>query len=229
NKTIIFGPSTISVKRVEIEKNFVILLFVSVFTVFGFKTNITFSGQSQRCFFCLDQNHTIKSCPLKSLECSKCKLKGHPAIKCSMAEKIRSMERSEIDFSELTVEEDTLTSVNSETIQQYHTSHSSIQPDEILSNTIGPFLADLDTGTKTPTPVRPPGLDSFESELSSNYESNNEMSSNIQTTKPLKQRKERTSSTIAKSKAKTLRSTSSIDENAFFDSNEDVLPTKQLY
>lgn len=80
-----------------------------------------------------------------------------------------------------------------------------------------------------PTPVRPPGLDGFESELSSNYESNNEMSSNIQTTKPLKQRKKRTSSTIAKSKAKTLRSTSSIDDNAFFDSNEDVLPTKQLY
>ncbi|RNA08606.1 hypothetical protein BpHYR1_005773 [Brachionus plicatilis] len=84
------------------------------------------------------------------------------------------------------------------------------------------------------TPVRPPGLDSFESEQSSNYESNNEMSSNIQTTKPLKQRKKRTSSTIAKSKAKTLRtnsysSTSSIDENAFFDSNEDILPTKQLY
>ncbi|RNA07173.1 hypothetical protein BpHYR1_019649 [Brachionus plicatilis] len=135
-----------------------------------------------------------------------------------MAEKIRSMERSKIDFSELTVEEDTLTSVNSETIQQYHTSHSSIQPDEILSNTIGPFLADLDTGTKTtvalsstysttfqepaiplpqnniiqsanipifsqlndpPTPVRPPGLDGFEIKLSSNYESNNEMSSNI--------------------------------------------------
>ncbi|RNA11821.1 hypothetical protein BpHYR1_049417, partial [Brachionus plicatilis] len=91
------------------------------------------------------------------------------------------MERSKIDFSELTVEEDTLTS----------------------------------------TPVRPPGLDSFESELSCNYESNNEMSSNIQTPRPLKQRKKRTSSTIAKSKAKTLRSTSSIDENAFFDSNED--------
>ncbi|RNA15752.1 hypothetical protein BpHYR1_033513 [Brachionus plicatilis] len=95
-------------------------------TVFGLKTNITISGQSQRCFFCLDQYHTIKSCPLKSLECSKCKLKSHPAIKCSMAEKIRSMERSKIDFSELTGEEYTLTSVNSETIQQYQTSHSSI-------------------------------------------------------------------------------------------------------
>ncbi|RNA44023.1 hypothetical protein BpHYR1_046226 [Brachionus plicatilis] len=95
---------------------------------------------------------------------------------------------------------------------------------DLHSNTIGPFLADLDTGTKTPvvlsstysttfqepaiplpqnniiqaanihifgqlndppTPVRPPGLDSFESELSSNFESNNEMSSNIQTICPL--------------------------------------------
>ncbi|RNA17470.1 hypothetical protein BpHYR1_022295 [Brachionus plicatilis] len=98
------------IKRVRIlypiEINEQIQNLVGPTTVFGLKTSITISGQQQRCFFCLDPNNTIKNCPIKKLECTNCKLKGHPAIKCSMAEKIKSMEREKIDYTELAVDDD---------------------------------------------------------------------------------------------------------------------------
>ena len=232
-------------------------------TVFGLKTNITISGQKQRCFFCLDPNHTIKNCPVKNLECTNCKMKGHPAIKCSMAEKIKSMERDKIDYNDLAVDDDLPPlaypedgdNLEENNQTEHHTLDSFIETFEPRLDTAAqwppahaalpfqlPALPQYTTQprtsnrNKTPaskpqpnklsTPIPPPGIFDMNTQIStsheSNYESNNESKTSTTTPKlKLKQRVKRSPTALANSKKKALKSTSSIDDNAFYDTNED--------
>lgn len=59
------------------------------------------------CYFCNENDHSIANCPVKNTVCSKCQQKGHLTQKCSLAEKLKSFERTKIDYSELYVEEET--------------------------------------------------------------------------------------------------------------------------
>ncbi|CAF0903622.1 unnamed protein product [Brachionus calyciflorus] len=275
-------------------------------TVFGLKTNITIAGQKQRCFFCLDPNHTIKHCPLKSIECSKFNLKGHPAIKCSMAEKIKSMERNKTDFSDLFVNDEIpplslqedeqsneiLIPVTSaaqveasnedgffETnraiqnlLQNLATSSFSPQTDEdmgrlasnenqpqastlsqVASNMqvnshVQPFSATpipkiLEQPFQTPavpeipslTPVNPlprrlttpsprPGRPKLNTPIApaALYDLSSANESDIPTQQLQKQKKKRTANALSGAKKKNLKSTSSIDESAFFDTADEL-------
>ncbi|RNA02670.1 hypothetical protein BpHYR1_000416 [Brachionus plicatilis] len=70
------------------------------------RTIITIAGQKPSCYFCMEQGHSVKECKLKQTACSNCHLTGHCAAKCNIVERIKSMERSKVDYDDLFIEEE---------------------------------------------------------------------------------------------------------------------------
>ncbi|RNA24502.1 RNA-directed DNA polymerase from mobile element jockey-like, partial [Brachionus plicatilis] len=81
------------------------------------------------------------------------------------------------------------------------------------------------------TPIAHTGSAQLETQISSSYEShyesNNESNDKTQT-KFKKERMKRNTSVLANTKKKSLKSTSSIDDNAFFDANEEIRSRKSM-
>ena len=73
--------------------------------MYGLKCVFTIAGQKPKCYFCNDDGHNIAKCPHKQSICGKCQQKGHLTQKCSLAEKLKSLERSKTDYSDLYVDE----------------------------------------------------------------------------------------------------------------------------
>ena len=73
--------------------------------MYGLKCVLTIAGQKPKCYFCNEDDHTIAKCPVKQSICNKCHQKGHLTQKCSLAEKLKSIERGKIDYSDLYVDE----------------------------------------------------------------------------------------------------------------------------
>ncbi|RNA06687.1 hypothetical protein BpHYR1_012667 [Brachionus plicatilis] len=53
-----------------------------------------------------DENHNVAKCPAKESLCGKCHQKGHMTHKCTIAKKLKSIERQIIDYSELYIEQE---------------------------------------------------------------------------------------------------------------------------
>ncbi|RNA35898.1 hypothetical protein BpHYR1_048556 [Brachionus plicatilis] len=73
--------------------------------MYGLKCVFNIAGQKPKCYFCNDDGHNIAKCPLKHSICGKCQQKGHLTQKCSLAEKLKSLERNKIDYSDLFINE----------------------------------------------------------------------------------------------------------------------------
>ncbi|RNA30003.1 hypothetical protein BpHYR1_010286 [Brachionus plicatilis] len=56
--------------------------------------------------FCDDENHNVAKCPVKESLCEKCHPKGHMTHKCTIADKLKSIERQKIDYRELYIEQE---------------------------------------------------------------------------------------------------------------------------
>lgn len=125
------------VKRIKInfptESEKLVNNLVGPVKFFGLRALITIAGQRPRCFFCHDQNHTIKECQLKDTLCTKCNYKGHPPDKCSLAEKIKSINRTKIDYCDLFMEE--LPESEPQTESEHHIADDAPQPNTQNINT----------------------------------------------------------------------------------------------
>ncbi|RNA12086.1 hypothetical protein BpHYR1_008236 [Brachionus plicatilis] len=53
-----------------------------------------------------EEGHNIAKCPIKETLCEKCHQKGHLTQKCSIAEKLKSLERKKIDYNDLYIDQE---------------------------------------------------------------------------------------------------------------------------
>ena len=77
-----------------------------IYKIKNVSTIISIAGQKQSCYFCLEQGHSLKDCPVKNLSCNKCKHKGHHESKCSLLERLKANEREKINYDDLILEDD---------------------------------------------------------------------------------------------------------------------------
>lgn len=68
---------------------------------YGYKTSISFAGQKTRCKFCGDPQHSLDDCPVKDEICNRCNQHGHSSDKCDMATRLKSIQRSRVDYFDL--------------------------------------------------------------------------------------------------------------------------------
>ncbi|RNA06046.1 hypothetical protein BpHYR1_050542, partial [Brachionus plicatilis] len=57
------------------------------------------------------EGHNIAKCPIKETLCEKCHQKGHLTQKCSIAEKLKSLERKKIDYNDLYIDQEETQSI----------------------------------------------------------------------------------------------------------------------
>ncbi|RNA39264.1 hypothetical protein BpHYR1_025648 [Brachionus plicatilis] len=79
--------------------------------MYGLKCAVSIVGQKQKYYFCDDEGRNIAKCPVKEALCEKCHQKGHLTKKCSIAEKLNSLERKKIDYNELYIDQEKTQSI----------------------------------------------------------------------------------------------------------------------
>ena len=125
-----FPNITNGVKRVKISYPHSIESQVQAITgpiqVAHIRTIITIAGQKPSCYFCMEQGHSVKDCKLKQTACSNCHLIGHCAAKCNIVERIKSMERSKVDYDDLFIDEED----EENKIYKPHADNKSAKPDD---------------------------------------------------------------------------------------------------
>ena len=85
-------------------------------SIFGLKAVIIIADQKKRCHFCGDRSNIIRDCQIRKLHCEKCGLEGHHASKCSLAEKLKSIERSKIDYHDLEAVDNEICHLSSQSV-----------------------------------------------------------------------------------------------------------------
>jgi hypothetical protein len=115
-------------------------------SIFGLKAVIIIAGQRKRCHFCGDRSHIIRDCQIRKLQCDKCGLEGHHASKCNLAEKIKSIERSKIDYHDLEAVDEALLQLSAELV-------ANEDPNSQLGFTSTLMDTDMATSTSTVAPV----------------------------------------------------------------------------
>ncbi|RNA32654.1 hypothetical protein BpHYR1_017083 [Brachionus plicatilis] len=58
-----------------------------------------------------NEGHNIAKCPIKETLCEKCHQKGHLTQKCSIAEKLKLLERKKIDYNDLYIDQEETQSI----------------------------------------------------------------------------------------------------------------------
>jgi hypothetical protein len=106
--------------------------------LFGLKTLITIAGEKNKCFFCNSLEHSIKDCEVKKLTCNKCNNKGHTSEKCDLSERLKALNRAEIDESDyVLVENSGQTAVENGTSSSGQHINSDLSNDETIQQQQG--------------------------------------------------------------------------------------------
>ncbi|RNA39600.1 hypothetical protein BpHYR1_001478 [Brachionus plicatilis] len=74
--------------------------------LYGLKCVVSIAVQKQSFYFCNDEGHNVAKCPVKDSICGNCQQKGLLTQNCSLAEKLKSLERQKIDYNDLYLNED---------------------------------------------------------------------------------------------------------------------------
>ncbi|RNA01183.1 hypothetical protein BpHYR1_013050 [Brachionus plicatilis] len=79
--------------------------------MYGLKCLVSIVGQKQKCYFYDEEGHNLAKCPIKETLFEKCHQKRHLTQKCSIAEKLKSLERKKIEYNDLYIDQEETQSI----------------------------------------------------------------------------------------------------------------------